>query len=197
MNHTPIAFPRPAPELKLPRSSSPASAEKWAATLAEERRRLAEDEAALRERETNLREYEARLRALQAEIDAERTGASPAPAAAASTAAPFSRPSSRTPFGDDNALHAGWEKLHRAREILEAEQTHLRDDRIAVREQEANVKRREAAAAQREAILAEREAIVAAALAKPAAPEPVEEESAVSRLTSAPFKIARAVLGKG
>lgn len=196
MNPPPIAFPRPAPELKLPRSSSPASAEKWAATLTEERRRLAEDEAALRERENNLREYEARLRALQAEIEAERANASPAPATS-TTAAPFSRPSSRTPFGDDNALQTGWEKLHRAREILEAEQTHLRDDRIAVREQEAAVKRREAAVAQREAALAEREAIVAAATAKAATPAPVEEESAVSRLTSAPFKIARAVLGKG
>lgn len=193
MNHPPVAFPRPAPELKLPRSSTPASAEKWAATLAEERRRLAEDEAALRERETNLREYEARLRALQAEIEAERAGGSPVPAPA--TAVPFSRPSSRTPFGDEQALQTGWEKLHRAREILEAEQTHLRDDRIAIREHEAAVKRREAAVAQREAALAEREAIVAAALAKPA-PAPVEEESAVSRLTSAPFKIARAVLGK-
>ncbi|HEY1108274.1 MAG TPA: hypothetical protein VGE76_06570 [Opitutaceae bacterium] len=196
MNHPPIAFPRPAPELKLPRSSSPASAEKWAATLAEERRRLAEDEAALRERENNLREYEARLRALQAEIDAERTNTTPAPAAASTTAVPFARPSSRTPFGDDTALQAGWEKLHRAREILEAEQTHLRDDRIAVREQEANMKRREAAVAQREAALAEREASVAARTPKPA-PVHIEEESAVARLTSAPFKIARAVLGKG
>lgn len=195
MNQPPIAFPRPAPELKLPRSSSPASADKWAASLAEERRRLAEDEAALRERENNLREYEARLRALQAEIEAERAGGAPA-AAAATTTAPFSRPSSRTPFGDDHALQAGWEKLHRAREILEAEQTHLRDDRISVREQEAHVKCREAAVAQREAALAEREACVAAQVPKPA-PAQVQEESAVARLTSAPFKIARAVLGKG
>ena len=64
--NSPITFPAPAPELKLARPS----AEKWNATLAEERRRLQEDHDALRERESNLREYEARLRAWLQRLDA-------------------------------------------------------------------------------------------------------------------------------
>ena len=72
--NSPVTFPAPAPELKLPRPS----ADKWAATLAEERRRLLEDQEALRERESNLREYESRLRTWQAQLDAGRAGAIPA-----------------------------------------------------------------------------------------------------------------------
>src|ERR1043166_8688513 len=119
-----VTFPPPAPELKLPRAST----EKWAATLAEERRRLQEDHDALREREANLREYEARLRAWQAEIDAGRAGSTNVGAsapAAAPVAPTVQRQSSRTPFNEDPALQAAWEKLHRARELLEAEQPHL------------------------------------------------------------------------
>lgn len=196
--NSPITFPPPAPALKLARPS----AEKWAATLAEERRRLQEDQDALREREANLREYEARLRSLQAEIEAGRAvpathgSAASRPAATTVTQAPFQRPSSRAPFTDDVALQAAWEKLHRARELLEAEQTHLRDDRIAIRELEAAVKRREEAVAHREARLVEREALVLAAMSEKeiAAATPAPEASAVSKLTTAPFKIARAVL---
>lgn len=185
-----ITFPPHAPSLKLARPS----AEKWAATVAEERRRLQEDQEALREREINLREYEARLRALQAEIEAVR---SPAPSAdtagrheknhAGVSRSPCPAPSSET----DTTLHTGWEKLHRAREILEAEQNHLRDDRIAMRELESAVKRREEAVSAREVQLAEREALLVAAMPELAA----APQSAISRLTTAPFKIARAVLG--
>src|SRR3954471_21785972 len=97
-----VTFPASVPELKLPRASS----EKWAATLTEERRRLHEDQEALRERETNLRDYEARLRALQADIEAGRS----APAAPArATVAPFKRPSSQSPFVDEQALQVAWE----------------------------------------------------------------------------------------
>lgn len=200
-----ITFPPPAPALKLARPS----AEKWAATLAEERRRLQEDQEALREREENLREYEARLRSLQAEIEAGRTVAVPAStstprvtaatrtAGSGTTAVPFHRPSSRAPFTDDTALQAAWEKLHRARELLEAEQTHLRDDRIAMRDMEAALKTREQAIAEREARLAEREALVLAAMSEKeiaAAANVAATESAVTKITTAPFKMARAVL---
>lgn len=191
----PITFPPAAPVLKLARPP----AEKWAATLAEERKRLQEDMDALRVREENLREYEARLRALQAEIEAGRQG--PAPGAARpGSGVPFARTSSRAPFAEpEAALQAGWEKLHRARELLEAEQAHLRDDRIAMREHETALRQREEALAEREARLAEREARCRAeAPVVPAAPapRPVEEKesSAVSRLTTAPFRMARAVL---
>ena len=186
MNST-ITFPTPTPALKLARPSS----EKWAATLAEERRRLQEDQDALREREANLREYEMRLRSLQAEIDAGRNGS--ANPSAPARPAPFARPPSQAHSVDDPALQAAWEKLHRARALLEAEQTHLRDDRITLQDHDAALQRRETAVAAREARLAEREAMVAAAL-----PPPVEAEPAVSamgRLTRAPFEMARAVFG--
>lgn len=199
-----ITFPPPAPTLKLARPS----AEKWAATLAEERRRLQEDQEALREREENLREYEARLRTLQAEIEAGRTmtpasastprvTAATRTASSGATAVPFHRPSSRAPFTDDTALQAAWEKLHRARELLEAEQTHLRDDRIAMRDMEVGLKKREEALAEREARLAEREALVLAAMSEKeiaAAANAAATESAVTKITTAPFKMARAVL---
>jgi len=177
------------------------SAEKWAATLTEEKLRLQEDQDALREREENLREYETRLRSLQAEIEASRSySAPPMPMVSRSTPSLFQRPSSRSPFGDDAGLQAAWEKLHRAREILEAEQKNLRDDRITIREQEIQVKRREVELAEREARLAMRESLVAAGpLAPVPAPVPVEEaptESAVSRLSRVPFEMARSVFGR-
>ena len=186
--NTTITFPPTEPTLKLARPS----AEKWAATLAEERRRLQEDQEALREREQNLRDYETRLRSLQAEIEAGRT--LPVAVAAKPTPSVFQRPSSRAPFQDDAALQAAWEKLHRARDILEAEQTHLRDDRIAMRELETNMTRREEAIAAREQRLLEREELVVAA-AGGLPPLPVgAQASAVARFTRAPFAIARNVL---
>jgi hypothetical protein len=187
-----ITFPPPGPDLRL---SRPPTA-KWAATLAEERLRFQEDQEAMRVREENLREYEARLRLLQAEIEAGRSGspATPVPPVARSTPAPFQRPSSRAPFSDDPALASAWEKLHRAREILEAEQRNLRDDRISIHELEIMVKQRAEEVAEREARLAQREALVTAA----AAPTPESKEepvSRVTRITRAPFDMARSVFG--
>ncbi|MBL9187873.1 MAG: hypothetical protein JNK23_10365 [Opitutaceae bacterium] len=190
-----IKFPTSEADLKVARPSS----EKWAASLAEERRRLQEDQDALRERETNLREYETRLRILQAEIEAGRTvPPMPVPKPAVKTTPPavsapaglngFQRPSSRAPFGDDPALQAAWEKLHRAREILEAEQKNLRDDRISLQDLETMLKQRMHELTEREAIVAQREAILAAAAA-PAEPVPEGEpaESAVTRFTRSVF----------
>jgi hypothetical protein len=190
-----ITFPPPEPSLKLARPS----AEKWAATLAEERLRFQEDQEALREREENLREYETRLRMLQVEIEAGRNVAtnqgSQAPVASRSTPPMFQRPSSRAPFTEDPALQAAWEKLHRAREIFEAEQKNLRDDRISIREMELMVKRREQDVAEREARLAEREALVTAATPASVAAQDPHHVSAVSRITRAPFDMARSVFG--
>ena len=188
MNST-ITFPPPEPALKLSRPS----AEKWAATLAEERRRLQEDQEALREREKNLREYETRLRSLQAELEAGRSGGTPENSR--TTVPPYARPATPAPFHEDPVLQAAWEKLHRAREILEAEQNHIRDDRIALRDQQLQVKQREEAVAAREAALAEREALVALALGGYRAGAPEQSESAVARLTRAPFNMARSVFG--
>ncbi len=189
MNST-ITFPPAEPTLKLPRPS----AEKWAATLAEERRRLQEDQDALREREQNLRDYEARLRSLQAEIEAGRTAVTdPAATETRPATAGFTRPSSRAPFQDDSALQAAWEKLHRAREIMEAEQRNLRDDRLATRELEQQVKQREEAVAAREQAVAEREALIIAATPPP---QPMGGEhgmSAATLFTRGPFNMARSV----
>jgi DNA repair exonuclease SbcCD ATPase subunit len=173
------------------------SAEALAVSLNEERLRLQEDQDALREREENLREYESRLRSLQAEIEAERVhSVAPMPMVSHSTPSLFQRPSSRAPFTDEANLQVAWEKLHRAREILEAEQKNLRDDRITIREQEAMIKRREAVLTEREARLAERESLLLNPA--PLAIEAVDEvmpESAVSRLSRMPFQMARSVFG--
>jgi hypothetical protein len=194
--NTTITFPSAHPVLKLARSPHAApSEEKWAATLAEERRRLFEDHEALRVREANLREYEHRLRGLQAELEA---GGALMTAPARGSVAPFVRPSSKTPFETDAALQIAWEKLHRAREILEAEQTHMRDERIVLHEQQAEMKRREDAVAVREAHVAEREQLIAAAAAPVVMAELAESEhgrSAMARLTRAPFDMARSVFG--
>ena len=187
MNPT-ITFPAPEPTLKLRR----APVENWEATLAEERRRLLEDHEALREREQNLRNYEARLRVLQEDIEAGRAASanrSVAPASVAFRA-------SRAPFGDCAALDAAWEKLHRARELMEAEQCHLREDRHAMREQDAAMQRREEAVAAREAMIAEREAQMHGP--SPESSEPVAGEpamSAVTRLSRMPWDMARSVFG--
>ena len=191
----PVTFPAPAPELKLPRPS----ADKWAATLAEERRRLQEDQDALREREVNLREYEERLRNWQAQLDAGRHGVIPAAQGlrASLPGLSFTPAVAPTP-GSDAALQAAWEKLHRAREILEAEQNHLRDDRIVLRDLEATIKRREEAVAIREAQLAEREKLILAATPSTGSNPPIplgEDSSAVAKITRAPFDLARSVFG--
>ena len=189
-----IKFPTAEAALKPARPS----AEKWAATLAEERRRLQEDHDSLRERESNLREYEARLRILQAEIEAGRT-VPPIPMAkttpdahdsvplrVAVPATLFQRPSSRAPFGEDPALQAAWEKLHRARELLEAEQKNLRDDRNSLRELETMLKQRMEEIADREALVAQRESVLAAAPLEPI-PEGEPEVSGLTRFTRSVF----------
>jgi hypothetical protein len=81
--------------------------------------------------------------------------------------APVQRPATGFAY-DDPALHDAWEKLHRAREIFEAEQAHLRNDRFAIRDQEVALKRGEEALAQREERLATFEAAFAATPALPA-----------------------------
>ncbi len=183
--NTTILFPPAPPTLKLTRPS----ADQWVATLAEERRRLLEDQEALREREQNLRNYEARLRVLQEEIEAGRTTF--VPASSGSAAPPAVRSTSRVPFAEAATLSSGWEKLHRARELLEAEQVHLREDRQAVRDQEVVLKRREAAVAVREVQLTEREEAMASG-------QPIAGEhtmTVVTRLTRGPFDLARSVFG--
>lgn len=157
---------------------------------AADRVNLDADIEALRDRENNLREYEARLRAWQAQLE----GSMPPQPSGHYVAPVFGRPPSHTPFEGDAALQAGWEKLMRARELLEAEQAHVRDDRLNLKETAAILKRHEAALTAREAGLAQREAILAAAMTV-AQPAEGAKSSTMTRLTQAPFAIAKSVFG--
>ncbi|MDO8544167.1 MAG: hypothetical protein Q7S40_27310 [Opitutaceae bacterium] len=160
--------------------------QKLLAALERDRRRVQDDQDAIRTQEQNLREYEARLRALQEEIDRLRPRQSAGGSASGLGGHGMSGSSS------DPVLPAGWEKLHRARELLEAEQAHLRDDRMAVHDREAAVKSREEVVTLREKQLAEREAVLAAG-AKPSAAR-ADQMSSLAKLTRTPFHLARLVL---
>ena len=92
------------------------------------------------------------------------------------------------------ALHAAWDKLYRARAILEAEQAHLRDDRIAIQGELEALDAREQAVAAREEQLRQYEQQLA--LARQAAEDERESGSAITRLTRAPFNMAKSVFGK-
>jgi DNA repair exonuclease SbcCD ATPase subunit len=161
-------------------------------SLAEERARLDADLAELRETEANLRVLEKRLRAMQAEIDA----AKPKPQSTQPPKAPArAKTGTRGPFpGDAGALHAEWDKLIRARELLESEQAHLRGDRIALRDETAVVRRRAQAVAEREAKVAEREqklmAMEGGGGAKAQAADPLKPDAPVpilAKLTKVPW----------
>lgn len=172
-----IAFPATKPELKLPSHSSHPHP-------LDERRLMNEDIEALRLREANLREYETRLRAWQEQIEA-----SPNPGASAHPIAPAA--SSRTPGEGDPMLKTAWDKLIRARELLEAEQAHLRDDRLNLKEATAVLKRREEALALRDARVTQREEQVHAAIEANIAEQ--TKSSALARFTQAPFAMAKSV----
>ena len=199
---TVVPFPARAAELQVHRRvealAEPVDAAELAtnaAALEAERRRLEEDADALQLREANLREYEAHLRALQSEMDSAR-----GVQAQAQTNAPFPT-RSVAPFAhDDASLEAAWQKLHRAREISEAEQAHLRDDRLAMHALQAELKQREAAVAAREArVAAQEELATTAAPVARAKREPMAGQqtlSAFTRLTRAPFLIAESLRGK-
>lgn len=186
-----ITFPPFAPKLKLERKP----AEKGAANLAE-------GQGALREREQALQKQEEGQRNREKEnpVRPEPAAASPS-ASRPVTAAPFQRPGSVQPFADDGALHMGWDQLHRARALFESEQDALRRDRAGLRQfsdelkvREAKLEARAESVTLREQAVAERETALAATT-PPDAPPVHTEESAVARLTRAPFAIARSVLG--
>lgn len=179
--NTVIAFPANKPELKLSTHS---------AHPLEERRRMDEDIEALRQREANLREYEAHLRNWQEQIEKGQAQTTP-PAVIAP--AVMARTPSGAPFESDPSLQIAWDKLIRARELLEAEQAHLRDDRLNLKETAAVLKRREDAIALREARLAQREEQLSAAVDASIAEH--TKASTFARFTQAPFAIAKSVFG--
>lgn len=169
--------------------------------LAEERQRLDADIAELRESEANLRAYEKRLRALQADLDGMSRSQRATPAttrAKGSTRAPFS--------GDTDALKAEWDKLIRARELLELEQAHVRGDRLALSDETAVVRRRAQAVAEREARVAERDqalqpieasqAAEALSAAKEHDANSKKKPHMLAKMTMAPFAMTRSLLSR-
>lgn len=151
--------------------------------VAVEHRQLEQMLAEVQTREENLRAYEAHLRAWQEQLD----GAQPQPAVKRPSLHPFV---SAHAMRDESGLQAAWEKVHRSREILEAEQKHLIDDRLLLQEREAALKKREAALTLREERLEAREQ--AAPVAKPKAKK---APSAMESFTRAPFAMAKSVFG--
>lgn len=166
--------------------------------LAQERRRLDDDIAELRQTEANLQAYEKRLRALQAQIEAagrERSATRPPVHAKGRTKPPFA--------GNAEELKEEWEKLIRARELLELEQAHVRGDRLALSDETAVVRRRAQAVAEREVRVADREQNVQAleasrAMVEPTAPqlvaEPEKPPHMLAKMTMAPFAMGRSLL---
>ncbi len=91
------------------------------------------------------------------------------------------------------ALQQAWDKLYRARAILEAEQAHLRDDRISLQGDFEALQAREQALAARELRIQQLE--LQAALDRAEAADGQAQGSALGRLTRAPFDMARSVFG--
>jgi len=160
--------------------------------LAQERRRWHDDLDLLRDQENNLREYEARLRQLQAQLEADRVLWF------------SSRPQSRSPFYDDAAVKAAWEKLQRATDLLEAERAVFRDERMALRELEADIKRREAKLDDTTTKLADQEKRLRS-LPSPLQSNPpmnvvnsasMSGSGRVRAISRAPFEMAKSFLGR-
>lgn len=167
--------------------------------LTEERQRLDADIAELRESEANLRAYEKRLRALQAELD----GMSRSQRVVPALAPVRTKGSTRSPFsGDSDKLKTEWDKLIRARELLELEQAHVRGDRLALSDETAVVRRRAQAVAERETRVTERELALQASEANQAPPLADQESFAektphmLAKMTMAPFAMTRSLLSR-
>jgi hypothetical protein len=108
---------------------------------------------------------------------------------------------SGTPFGEDHyqptqqeALQAAWDKLYRARALLEAEQSHLRDDRISLQGELESLTLREAAVIAREQRVQQIEAQME--LERLDAEQARASQTTIGRLTRAPFEMARSVFKK-
>ncbi len=131
-------------------------------------------------------------------------GSTQPPISASQPPVPYGSPSpfgSGAPFDGDSsnpygyaALQVAWDKLYRARALLEAEQAHLRDDRIAFQGEVDALELRRQAVITRELRIQQIE--LKAALDKEDAEEAKDSESTMAKLTRAPFEMARQVFGK-
>jgi hypothetical protein len=91
------------------------------------------------------------------------------------------------------SLQEAWDKLYKARAILEAEMNHLRDDRIAFQGEIDQVVAREQQVSVREARIHQLEIN---ALERADAEDARAEQSTISKITRAPFDMARSVFGQ-
>jgi hypothetical protein len=159
------------------------------------RYQLTVDRQELEEREENLRRYEAMLRRMQEEMDA---------GTATRTTAPDR---GRAPTiqagggeGSSGELAQAWAKFHRAQQLFAAEQDSMVNERLRVREIDATLKLREANLVARENILTARENLqresAARSVASAEAGTAEETPSAFRRLTTAPFAMTRALVGR-
>jgi hypothetical protein len=94
------------------------------------------------------------------------------------------------PYGTAS-LQEAWDKLYKARAILEAEQNHLRDDRIALQGEIDALNAREQNVAARELRIQQVE--LQAELARVDEEERKASESPFAKLTRAPFRMAKSV----
>jgi hypothetical protein len=106
---------------------------------------------------------------------------------------PFERGGATSdPYGP-SALQAAWDKLYRARSLLEAEQAHMRDDRIAIQGELDALELREQAVAARELRVQQIELHMR--LDQQDAEDARESRSTIAKISSAPFELARSVFG--
>jgi hypothetical protein len=104
------------------------------------------------------------------------------------SSSPFGSSDSASPYGQA-ALQAAWDKLYRARSILEAEQAHLRDDRIAIQGELEALEMRERAVAAREMRIRQLELQAALELQEQDEREERESQSTFSKLTRSPWSV--------
>lgn len=188
-----ISFPARPVELKVKRTRAPFQPDavadhKDSDATGSPWNNVNADLEALRVCEENLRAYEAHLREWQNELDRVE-----ARTASRQSANPWVR---RAEAAAPAHLDA-WQKLLRARELLEAEQKNLRDDRITLQGYEQQLKEREARIAERESRVAAREqALAAARPPAPATPTRAKKHATtIDSLTRAPFALAKSVFG--
>jgi hypothetical protein len=94
------------------------------------------------------------------------------------------------------SLQEAWDKLYKARSILEAEQNHLRDDRIALKGEIDALETRAHMVAARELRIQQLELQAQIAMEdEQYALEARNSESAIVKLSRAPFNMARSVFG--
>jgi len=196
-HHAEISFPARPVELKMKRVrtsqvTDPAAADELPLhSLPPFDDQADSDFEALRICEANLRAYEERLREWQDQLEQAHAQQQTLPRRSAN---PWAVRANAT----EPARQDAWQKVLRARELLEVEQKHLRDDRITLQGLDQQLKEREAKLTTREAHVSQREQQIAqieAAAAAKAKPAKKQSNSSLMALTRSPFSIAKSVFG--